>query len=136
MDPIPHLSKVLVVEDETLIRFNISDHLAQTGHEVLEATNAPEAFEVLESEQGVGVIITDIEMPGPVDGLMLAKFATERWPHLRVIVISGHQEADATDLPDGTAFLSKPFDLEDISRLMKEFGCRQSYESDDNEAGS
>lgn len=131
-----HLSKVVVVEDEALIRFNISDHLAHAGHEVLEAKNAAEAFEILESEQGVGVIITDIEMPGPVDGLMLAKFATERWPHLRVIVISGHQEADATDLPDGTAFLSKPCGLEDISRVMTKFGYGQSPESDDNEAGS
>ena len=133
MSPTPHLSKVLVVEDEALIRFNISDHLAQIGHEVLEAANAAEAFELLESEQGVGVIITDIEMPGPVDGLMLAKFATERWPHLRVIVISGHQEAEATDLPDGTAFLSKPCDLEDISRMMTELGHGHS---DDSKANS
>lgn len=136
MTPITQFSKVLVVEDEALIRFNISDHLAQTGHEVLEATTAAEAFEVLESEQGVGIIITDIDMPGPVDGLMLAKFATERWPHLRVIVISGQQKADATDLPDDTAFLSKPFDLEDISRLMTEYGYGQNHEGDDKESGS
>lgn len=131
-----HLSKVLVVEDEALIRFNISDHLAHTGHEALEATNAAEAFEILESEQDVGAIITHIEMPGPVDGLMLAKFATERWPHRRVIAISSHQEAEATDLPDGTAFLSKPCGLEDISRKMTEFGYGQSPESDDKESGS
>lgn len=130
------ISKVLVVEDEALIRFNISDHLAHTGHEVLEATTAAEAFEVLESEEDVGIIITDIDMPGPVDGLMLAKFATERWPHLRVIVISGQHKADATDLPDDTAFLSKPFDLEDISRMLTEFGYEESHQSDDKESGS
>lgn len=136
MPPITQFSKVLVVEDEALIRFNISDHLAQTGHEVLEATTAAEAFEVLESEQGVGVIITDIKMPGPVDGLVLAKFATERWPHLRVIVISGQHKANATDLPDDTAFLSKPFDLDDISRIITEFSIGQSHQNLDKESGS
>lgn len=75
-------------------------------------------------------------MPGPVDGLMLAKFATERWPHLWVIVISGQQKADATDLPDDTAFLSKPFDLEDNSRLMAGFDNGQAQADDDSKVGS
>ncbi|CAN7599827.1 response regulator [Devosia sp. LjRoot3] len=127
--------KVHVVEDEALIRFNISDHLAQSGYQVLEATNAGEAFEVLESEQGVGVIITDIAMPGPVDGLMLAKFVTERWPHLRVIVISGQQKAGVRDLPDGTAFLSKPFGLDEISTLMAALGYAGSSRNNDDDAG-
>jgi len=111
-------AKVLVVEDEPLIRFDLSDHLTQEGYLVLEATNAAEAFELLDSDEDVGFMITDIDMPGPVDGLILAKFATERWPVIRIIVISGQQKPAMTDLPDGSVFLSKPYEFSYISRLM------------------
>jgi len=111
---------VLVVEDEAIVRSDIAEHLAARGYAVLEAANAAEAFDVLEDQSSVDFILTDIDMPGIVDGLTLAKFAAERWPNLRMVVISGQRQAQATDLPDGATFLSKPHDLDAILGALED----------------
>lgn len=109
------LRKVLVVEDEAIVRFDISEHLASHGYEVLEAVDTEDAFTVLDARSDVGFLLTDIGMPGLLDGLMLAKFAAERWPHVKMVVISGQRQAEVSDLPDGAVFLSKPVDLDDLT---------------------
>ncbi|RYG58222.1 MAG: response regulator [Alphaproteobacteria bacterium] len=112
--------KVLVVEDDAILRFDISEHLSAHGYEVLEAENSEEGFSILESQQSIAFLVTDIDMPGILDGLMLAKFAAERWPHVRIVVISGRRQAEVSDLPDGAVFLSKPCDLAAISGSLLE----------------
>jgi len=109
---------VLIVEDEALVRIDISEHLAAEGYEVVEAVDAEHAFEVLEARSDVTVLITDIDMPGLLDGLMLAKFAAERWPHVKMLVISGQRQAELSDLPDGAKFLSKPVDLDALNSAL------------------
>jgi CheY-like chemotaxis protein len=107
---VPEKPTVLLVEDEVLIRLMVSDELRSRGIQVLEASNADEAMTVLQSALPVHVLFTDIRMPGRTDGLGLARFAREHYPHLKVVIASSHLAADAArDLAD--AFIPKPFDL-------------------------
>lgn len=72
--------KVLIVEDEALIRMNTVDMIRDLGFEVIEAVDADEAVSLLESVAGIEVVFTDIQMPGSMDGLLLAAVVRDRWP--------------------------------------------------------
>jgi CheY-like chemotaxis protein len=101
---------VLIVEDEVLIRMLLADALRQAGCEVIEAANAEEAFAVLHTSPDPDVLITDVRMPGPVDGFELAAFVRRTKPALKVIITSGYAGPNgAIGLAD--AFLPKPYDL-------------------------
>ncbi len=101
--------KVLVVEDEPIIRLGIVSSIEDAGHEVVEAANADEALRRLKSEGGVRVIVTDVDMPGSMDGLALAQYANQTWPGIGVLVISGKVGVLPSQLPAGARFMSKPF---------------------------
>jgi CheY-like chemotaxis protein len=100
---------VLVVEDETLVRLFASDFLDEAGFKVFEAVNADEALRVLQARPDVQVVLTDIEMPGSMDGLELTKVIRQRWPGVGIVVTSGRAVPGRDGLPDGTAFITKPF---------------------------
>ena len=99
---------LLVVEDDGLIRMDLADLLADGGYRVLEAANAEQAIMVLEREKQVSALLTDIDMPGSLNGIALANLAAEKWPDCRIIVISGRYSPDQGSLPEGARFLSKP----------------------------
>ena len=101
--------KVLVVEDEPIIRLGIVSSIEDAGHEVVEAANADEALRRLQSEGGVRVIVTDVDMPGTMDGIALAQYAHRTWPGIGVLVISGKVGVLPSQLPTGARFMSKPF---------------------------
>ena len=101
--------KVLVVEDEPIIRLGIVSSIEDAGHEVVEAANADEALRRLQSEGGVRVIVTDVDMPGTMDGIALAQYAHRTWPGIGVLVISGKVGVLPSQLPAGARFMSKPF---------------------------
>jgi CheY-like chemotaxis protein len=104
---------VLVVEDEILIRMMVSESLRHAGCEVFEAASADEALEVLAASDGPDVLVTDVRMPGAVDGLELAARVRKARPGLKVVITSGHAPAQNTEgLAD--AFLAKPFALEHL----------------------
>jgi CheY-like chemotaxis protein len=101
---------VLIVEDEVLIRMLLSDALRQAGYDVIEAADADEAIRVMRASAGPDVLITDVGMPGSVDGFGLVAYVRRAKPGLKVIVTSGHAGPDAAvGLAD--AFLPKPYDL-------------------------
>jgi CheY-like chemotaxis protein len=100
---------VLVVEDETLVRIFAADFLEEAGFKVFEAVNADEAITVLEARCDVQAVITDIEMPGSMNGLALATFIHNRWPSIGVVVTSGRARPGADDLPKAASFLAKPY---------------------------
>ena len=79
---------VLLVEDEVLIRLMVADELRGQGLQVLEASNADEAIAILESSLPVHLLFTDVRMPGPIDGIALAKLAQARFPQLKLIIAS------------------------------------------------
>ena len=72
--------KILVVDDEPLIRLGLVSMVEEAGFAVLEAANADEAIRVIERTSDVALVITDVDMPGSMDGVRLAHFVRERWP--------------------------------------------------------
>ena len=100
---------ILVVEDEPLILIAVADDLRDAGFSVLEAWNAAEAIRLLEANANVGVLFTDIDMPGSMDGVRLAAVVRERWPPVHIIVTSGKRIPEVEALPPGSAFIVKPY---------------------------
>ena len=109
---------VLVVEDEPLIRLLVIDILSEAGFEVREAQDPAEALTVLKSDEQIDVLLTDVRMPGCIDGFELAEVAKRRRPELRVIVTSGYIARG--DVPSGTNFLPKPFSASDLVKRVRQ----------------
>ena len=99
---------VLVVEDEILIRMDVVDQLAALGYILIEASCAREALDALEGESPVDILFTDVDMPGAVDGLMLARQVSQTRPEIGIIVTSG-KSAGQDGLPQGARFYPKPY---------------------------
>lgn len=111
---------ILIVEDEPLVSMALVDDLEIEGFVVVEAADASAAVKILESRSDIRVIITDVDMPGTMDGLMLAAAVADRWPPIRIIVVSGHRSVEITDIPDGSVFYSKPYRSAEIIETMNE----------------
>lgn len=110
---------VLVVEDDLLVRDIIVDILGEAGLDVLEAGSAGEALRLL-AIQPVDAVVTDVDMPGQIDGIGLARRICELSPAVGVVVISG---GPARALPAPARFLAKPFTasglLKSVTRLLE-----------------
>ena len=100
---------ILVVEDEALIRSCAADILEQHGYEVVEAATAADALEMLEARPEVRVLFTDINMPGKLDGMDLARLVHEHWPNIRLVITSGGREPTKAEIPDDGRFIAKPY---------------------------
>jgi CheY-like chemotaxis protein len=98
---------VLVVEDEPQLRFDTVDNLERAGLRTFEAANADEAIVLMKNHE-VDVLITDIDMPGSMDGLGLVATVRSRWPTTRIIVTSGLIKLTHRDLDEGVVFVAKP----------------------------
>lgn len=109
---------VLVVEDEALILFAVSDELRDHGFKVLEASNSAEALTLIEVHQDIDLLFTDINMPGKIDGLQLAAIARELRPELKIIVTSGKNLSNSNALPDGGLFMPKPYMPDKVSSAI------------------
>jgi two-component system, response regulator PdtaR len=108
--------KVLVVEDEALIRLDLASYLMQRGFDVLEAGSAAEAIEYLESDRTIRVVFTDIRMPGDMDGIALAKCVRERWPPTIIVICSGNSE-EAVDVAD-IHIIEKPYMMDKMVMVL------------------
>ncbi len=106
---------ILLVEDETSIRQMLSKYLRRLGYDVLEAGDGPEALKILEERKAdLSLVVTDIRMPGDIDGFELAAMITARGPGIRILYTSGYTDTlAATDieLTEGVNFLAKPYAL-------------------------
>jgi CheY-like chemotaxis protein len=109
---------VLVVEDEPLILVLAVDIILGAGFEPLWASNADEAISILESREDIKIVFTDINMPGSMDGIKLARAVRGRWPPIRIIVTSAFSVGERKLLPEGTKFISKPYDVGQISDAL------------------
>ena len=90
---------ILTVEDEFLISEYLREILEGGGHEVIATFDADEAIEVLERVGDIQLVITDINMPGSMDGLRLAAAIRDRWPPIRLIVVTGCAPPNRSELP-------------------------------------
>ncbi len=112
---------VIVIEDELLIRMAIVEALLEDGFEVLEATHAREAITMLEANAAqVHALFTDVNMPGDLDGMGLTRHAHIHWPWLSLLVTSGRSYPTAGALPEGTKFISKPYQPTNVILNIRE----------------
>jgi two-component system, response regulator PdtaR len=111
---------VLVVEDEALIRLDTVQMIEDAGYDVLEASNADEAIRILDARSDIHIVFTDVNMPGSMDGLKLAKAIRDRWPPVRLIVTSGKMVVKEADLPEGGRFIPKPYNMRSITNVLQE----------------
>lgn len=108
-------ASVLVVEDEPLIRMFLADALRDAGLNVTEACTADEAADIL-TEQEYGAVLTDVKMPGTMNGIELAKLVSREHPGTAVIVASGNDVGD--DVPQNIRFLRKPYNVHQLVKLV------------------
>lgn len=114
----PDAACILVVEDEFLIRFMISEIIRDAGYTVIEAANADEAMDVIQSEVQVDLVFSDVAMPGSIDGLGLLKAAKTLRPSLPVLVTSGHCDPALALSGGATRFVPKPYDMAAVVELV------------------
>jgi len=81
----------------------------EAGFKVIEAVNADEALTVLEATSDVRALVTDVEMPGSLDGFTLARLVHKAWPHIGVVVVSARVGPGPEDMPPGARFVAKPY---------------------------
>jgi CheY-like chemotaxis protein len=116
----PKKPVVLVVEDELLLRMDAADVIRSGGFEVVEAANADDAIEILEARRDITVVFTDIQMPGSMDGLKLARAVKGRWPPIKIVATSGLVDVGEKDLPEGGRFLPKPYHARQLAAVLRE----------------
>lgn len=95
---------ILVVEDEPLLRLSAMDMIEDVGFEVVCASNSIEAIAILERRPDIRIVFTDVDMPGGIDGVRLAALVRDRWPPIKIIVISGYRHVTAAMLPEAAVF--------------------------------
>lgn len=109
---------ILVVEDELLIRYMLSDGLRDEGYHVIEACNADEALTILETAIP-DLLISDVRMPGSLDGLELMKAVRETLATLPVIIMSGHISPSQAKAEGASQFLAKPYSMEKVFEVVR-----------------
>lgn len=103
---------ILVVEDDTLIRMHGVDILEEAGFRVLEADSADAAVVILSQHDDVRQLFSDIDMPGSMNGLDLARVVHDRWPAIRLLLTSGKHEVPEVAVPAEGTFVPKPWTQE------------------------
>jgi CheY-like chemotaxis protein len=101
--------EVLVIEDDVLIRLDMADSLRVSGFTVLEASNGDEALTVLKAVDTVALVVSDIQMPGKIDGLALAAWLRREMPHIAIVLVTGRLPAAGMSTK-ADAVLGKPTD--------------------------
>jgi CheY-like chemotaxis protein len=86
-----------------------AEMLEKAGFETIQAGNADEAIAILQARPTIHILFTDIQMPGSMDGLKLARFVRDRWPPIKILATSGRVRVGAQELPVGSVILPKPY---------------------------
>jgi two-component sensor histidine kinase/CheY-like chemotaxis protein len=103
---------VLIVEDEMMLRMRAVDIVEDAGFCPVQAVNADEAISILESRSDISLLFTDIQMPGSMDGLKLAHAVHDRWPGIKIILVSGQVTPSDAERPADSRFFGKPLSVE------------------------
>jgi CheY-like chemotaxis protein len=112
--------RVLLVEDEFLIRLTLSEALADEGYEVLEAETGDDALAVLRSDPSIVLLLTDIQLPGSLTGINLAAAARAERPDLPVIYMTGRPDTMKDGLRDThDAFIAKPYLPSEVAATVR-----------------
>jgi DNA-binding NtrC family response regulator len=114
---------VLVVEDEALVNLDIAEALRDEGFDVLQAYNGEQALILLHKRPDIRVVFTDVNLPGAVDGIILASEIERRWPHVEVLVTSAQRRTDLEQLAvvaNYGRFVPKPYPPRAVTRRIHE----------------
>ena len=116
---------ILVVDDEPAIRRLLTKWFVRAGYEVLSAGDAAEAIDCLEKCDGaIDVLLSDLVMPGAMDGLELVDYVAARYPHVVAAIATGYSEQVVKPTSqvkkDSLIMLSKPYKLKDATKLIEE----------------
>ena len=103
---------VLVVEDELLIREFVCELLVEEGWKTKGVESADMAVDFLnEHSNEVGLLLTDILMPGSMNGAGLANHAAQTWPQIPIMIMSGHETPESSGVTIPVSFIRKPWTL-------------------------
>ena len=114
------MSVILTVEDEFFISEYLRLLLERAGYEVIPTHNADEALAGLERRSDIHAIITDVNMPGSMDGLRLAAAVRHRWPPIKIIVVTGHKPPELDEVPSDSLPVAKPYTAERMMAAVSE----------------
>ena len=127
----PHHTTVLVVEDEILIRAAVAEYLRISGPTVVEAAHAAEAVTIFGAGEPIDVVICDVDMPGTMDGLNLARWIKQHHSALPVLLTSGRGIAVAAAERLAFLFVSKPYRLQVLAERLKLMLASRDSAADD-----
>jgi two-component sensor histidine kinase/DNA-binding NarL/FixJ family response regulator len=113
-------AKVLVVEDEMMLRMRAVDIVEDAGFTPMEAVNADDALAILESRSDIDLLLTDIQMPGTIDGLKLAHVVHARWPSIKIMLVSGQVTPTENEKPVNSRFYGKPLEVKRMIAELRE----------------
>ncbi len=108
---------ILIAEDDPAILESIADIAKEAGYLVAAVRDADQAMTLLE-RGGISVVLTDLQMPGSIDGFGLVRRVAQHWPDVPVIVMSGWVRPFPGTLPPGAEFLGKPFKEVALAKLL------------------
>jgi two-component system, response regulator PdtaR len=109
----------LIVEDEALLRFDLSQSLEAAGYKTYEAADAAEAIAALEANSDIRVVFTDVHMPGTMDGLELSRVVRKRWPPTIIVVTSGRCAPTIDEMASGALFMPKPYGPDVLGNVLE-----------------
>ena len=110
---------ILIVEDEMMLRMRAVDMVEDAGYTPVEAVDADGAVAILESRSDIALMVTDIQMPGSMDGLRLAHAVHKRWPPIKIILVSGQLKLANIDIPADSRFFGKPLEAKKMIAEMQ-----------------
>nr|WP_282961459.1 response regulator [Pseudomonas sp. 14A] len=111
---------VLLVEDDMFLRAVMVEAVAILGYQVTECPSADQALIALQGAMPFCLVVSDVRMPGRLDGLDLARAIWSQWPELPVILMSGDTVLPLESLPSKARFLPKPVDLDALHNAITE----------------
>src|SRR3954454_22958449 len=107
-------TNVLVVEDEMVLRMRAVDIVEDAGFTAVQAVNADDALAILEARSDIALLFSDIQMPGSMDGLKLAHAVHDRWPAIKIILVSGQVKVSDAEKPTDSRFFGKPIEAKQM----------------------
>jgi CheY-like chemotaxis protein len=117
---------VLVIDDEVIVRMLMAELLEEAGYHVIEAHDGPSALKALQQEDRIDVLVTDVGLPGGMNGRQVADAARETRPAIGVLFVTGYADMRAVgdDMAGGMQVMAKPFEGDELLRRVAELAER------------
>jgi CheY-like chemotaxis protein len=117
---------VLIIEDEPVLRLEVSDMVERAGFQAVEATSIDDAIRILEEREDIRVVYMDLDMPRGVKGIEIAAAIRNRWPPIEIILVAASFAKADLDLPVRAEFYPKPIQHQDVMAAMQRMASHLS----------